>query len=30
MATSTKIKVLIIDDHPLFRQGIRWSLEDAT
>jgi DNA-binding NarL/FixJ family response regulator len=24
---TTKIKVLIIDDHPLFRQGIRWSLE---
>ena len=23
------IKVLIIDDHPLFRQGIRWSLEGA-
>ncbi len=23
------IRVLIIDDHPLFRQGIRWSLEDA-
>jgi len=22
-----KIRVLIIDDHPLFRQGIRWSLE---
>ncbi len=21
------IRVLIIDDHPLFRQGIRWSLE---
>lgn len=29
MATNGKIKVLIIDDHPLFRQGIRWSLEDA-
>jgi DNA-binding NarL/FixJ family response regulator len=29
MSTSPKIKVLIIDDHPLFRQGIRWSLEDA-
>lgn len=26
---SNAIKVLIIDDHPLFRQGIRWSLEDA-
>lgn len=25
----SKIKILIIDDHPLFRQGIRWSLEDA-
>ncbi|MBC8163124.1 MAG: response regulator transcription factor [Roseiflexaceae bacterium] len=23
------INVLIIDDHPLFRQGIRWSLEEA-
>lgn len=23
----TPIKILIIDDHPLFRQGIRWSLE---
>jgi DNA-binding NarL/FixJ family response regulator len=30
MANTPKIKVLIIDDHPLFRQGIRWSLEDAT
>lgn len=26
---SNPIRVLIIDDHPLFRQGIRWSLEDA-
>ena len=25
----SKIRVLIIDDHPLFRQGIRWSLEMA-
>src|SRR5919205_2573803 len=24
-----KVRVLIIDDHPLFRQGIRWSLEAA-
>jgi DNA-binding NarL/FixJ family response regulator len=24
-----QIRVLIIDDHPLFRQGIRWSLEMA-
>jgi DNA-binding NarL/FixJ family response regulator len=24
-----KIRVLIIDDHPLFRQGIRWNLDDA-
>src|SRR4029079_8394772 len=23
-----KVRVLIIDDHPLFRQGIRWSLEE--
>ena len=27
---SNPIRVLIIDDHPLCRQGIRWSLEDAT
>jgi DNA-binding NarL/FixJ family response regulator len=27
--TTDKIRVLIIDDHPLFRQGIRWSLEAA-
>jgi DNA-binding NarL/FixJ family response regulator len=26
---SLPIRVLIIDDHPLFRQGIRWTLEDA-
>ena len=26
---SNPIRVLIVDDHPLFRQGIRWSLEDA-
>lgn len=26
---STKVKALIIDDHPLFRQGIRWSLEST-
>jgi DNA-binding NarL/FixJ family response regulator len=25
----SKVKVLIIDDHPLFRQGIRWSLEST-
>ncbi|NJP06454.1 MAG: response regulator transcription factor [Chloroflexaceae bacterium] len=25
-----KIKVLIIDDHPLFRQGIRWFLESVS
>ena len=25
----TRIRVLIIDDHPLFRQGIRWSLEEV-
>lgn len=29
MPTGSKIRVLIIDDHPLFRQGIRWSLDDA-
>lgn len=27
-ASRNPIKVLIIDDHPLFRQGIRWTLED--
>ncbi len=26
---SNPIKILIIDDHPLFRQGIRWTLESA-
>ncbi len=26
---SNPTRVLIVDDHPLFRQGIRWSLEDA-
>ncbi|MCU0493730.1 MAG: response regulator transcription factor [Chloroflexaceae bacterium] len=26
---SNKVKILIVDDHPLFRQGIRWNLEDA-
>src|ERR671925_418074 len=25
-----KVRVLIIDDHPLFRQGIRWSLEESS
>ena len=25
---AAKTRVLIIDDHPLFRQGIRWSLEE--
>ncbi len=24
---SGKVRVLIVDDHPLFRQGIRWSLD---
>lgn len=23
-----KIKILIVDDHPLFRQGVRWTLSD--
>jgi DNA-binding NarL/FixJ family response regulator len=26
---ATKTKVLIVDDHPLFRQGVRWNLEAA-
>ncbi len=26
---TAQIKVLIVDDHPLFRQGVRWSLETA-
>ena len=26
---ASRIRVLIIDDHPLFRQGIRWSLEEV-
>ena len=26
---AARIRVLIIDDHPLFRQGIRWSLEEV-
>lgn len=30
MTNPNLIRVLIIDDHPLFRQGIRWSLEDAS
>src|SRR5918998_2464171 len=25
----TQTKVLIIDDHPLFRRGIRWTLDAA-
>jgi DNA-binding NarL/FixJ family response regulator len=27
MTIKKKIRILIVDDHPLFRQGIRWSLE---
>src|SRR5688500_6820869 len=23
----SQIKVLIVDDHPLFRQGVRWTLD---
>lgn len=33
MAPSVPIKLLIVDDHPLFRQGVRWALageEDLT
>ena len=26
--TMTRIQVLVVDDHPLFRRGIRWSLEN--
>lgn len=26
MSPHTTVKLLIIDDHPLFRQGVRWSL----
>ena len=25
-----RIQVLIVDDHPLFRRGVRWSLEAET
>lgn len=25
-----RIQVLIVDDHPLFRRGVRWSLENET
>ena len=23
-----RIQILVVDDHPLFRRGIRWSLEN--
>jgi len=29
MATHATIKLLIVDDHPLFRQGVRWALANA-
>ena len=25
-----RIQVLIVDDHPLFRRGVRWSLESES
>ncbi len=25
-----QIEILVIDDHPLFRRGIRWSLEEES
>ena len=33
MPPNISIKLLIVDDHPLFRQGVRWALatyEDVT
>jgi two-component system response regulator DegU len=27
LAPNTPIRLMIVDDHPLFRQGVRWSLE---
>ena len=29
MATHATIKLLLVDDHPLFRQGVRWALANA-
>ena len=28
MPPNSSIKLLIVDDHPLFRQGVRWALAD--